>query len=250
MSKSKKHRIIAILLTFALTTPLIPQGKTSLAVSNEYDSAAPIMLGKALSGTLEKGESYWYKLDIPDKIRDQSIKITFMAKNGYYGCMSGYLCDSTGATISYVYGIEAGKSNYIEKNIKDADGDKDTLAKGETYYLKALAESPGWGKTYGGYTVSVSGDYKTKPLKSKLSVTAKKGTSTITIKTISGASVTIKSKKKILKQGFTKLKSITTVADTGKVKISLSRKLKKGDKITIISKKIGYETKKVTKQII
>ncbi len=44
-----------------------------------------------------------------------------MAKNGYHGCMSGYLCDSTGAKISYVYGIEAGKSNYIEKYIKDAE---------------------------------------------------------------------------------------------------------------------------------
>lgn len=80
----------------------------------------------------------------------------------------------------------------------------------------------------------------------KLSVTAKKGTSVIRVKTVKKAKVVVTVPKKIIKSGKkTEKKQIILPAKnkTGTVTIKLSEKLKKGMKVTVKVSKAGYQAK-------
>lgn len=83
----------------------------------------------------------------------------------------------------------------------------------------------------------------------KLKVTAKKGKKVIKIVTVKKAKVTVHIKRKIIRKGKKKVRTITysgTKNKKGVIKIKLLKKLKKSDKIKITVKKTGYKTKKKT----
>ena len=80
----------------------------------------------------------------------------------------------------------------------------------------------------------------------KLSATAKKGKKQITVKTDKGSTITLTANKKIFKGGKKKLTIKSAKASN---KIKLTRKLKKGDKITVTATKSGCGTATVSKSI-
>lgn len=78
----------------------------------------------------------------------------------------------------------------------------------------------------------------------KLTVTAKKGKKTVSVKTLAKAKVTISLNKKIIVRGKKKYKKLTvTASKKGVAKVKLSKKLTKGMKVTVKVKKSGYKTK-------
>lgn len=85
-----------------------------------------------------------------------------------------------------------------------------------------------------------------------LKITAKKSGKTITVNTLKKAQVTVTVNRSIIKSGKKTVKKITCSSSknkTGKVKVSLSKKLKKGDKITVKVTKTGYKSKTKTYKV-
>lgn len=78
----------------------------------------------------------------------------------------------------------------------------------------------------------------------KLTVSAKRGKKTITVKTLGKAKVTVTVSKKIIVKGKKKVKKVTfQTSKKGVRKIKLSKKLTKGTKIKVTVKKAGYTTR-------
>ena len=90
----------------------------------------------------------------------------------------------------------------------------------------------------------------TKKTINKLTVTAKKNSKVIQVKTIAKAKVTVSLPQKIIVNGKKKVKKVTlTASKKGVVKLKLSGKLKKGMKITVTVKQSGYKTKSKTVKV-
>lgn len=106
--------------------------------------------------------------------------------------------------------------------------------------------------THSVYNSALEEDDKGKKIKT-FKVTAKKGSKTITVKTIKKAKVTVALSKKIILSGKKKVKLVTISASknkTGTIKVKLSSKLKKGMKLTVGVIKEGYELRFKTKKIV
>jgi hypothetical protein len=89
-----------------------------------------------------------------------------------------------------------------------------------------------------------------KVSKIKCTVTAKKGTRKIVVRTEKKAKVTVVLSKKIALSGKQKRKKVTLTSNNdGKVVVRLSAPLKKGMRWTVQIKKNGFQTKTVTKKI-
>ncbi len=192
--------------------------KANDAGANSYDSPYVYTLGKSITGALtEMDTEDWYK-----------IKLT---KSGQY---TFKLMSYTGSLYYTLYKKDL-SANYLDSNIYGGSSTSPAskieplvLSKG-TYYLKITGDS-GKYKMY----------FKQKVVKKnlKLSVTAKKGKKYIVVKTTKNAKITAKYKNK-------KWKNVNS-GSSGKVKLRYSKKLKKGQKVTVTVKKSGYKTKKKT----
>ena len=240
--------IIAAVVTFTVVPAMKPM--TAMAESNEFTDPYIAMLGEETTRHLDAYDVHWYKLDIPDDIRDQDIIISLMGKHDYnrYAYISVLRSDlttmwdrsssisdedSAGADRPLTLNVSIGKSGWL------------TLNKGQTYYLKVYSD---YHSSHGDYIFKISGDYLKA---SRLSLTAQKGKKSISVSTINNASVSVSANKAIINDNGKKVKKITVSSgDSGEVNLSLSRKLKKGDRIKVTVKKSGYETKKAQKKII
>ena len=92
-------------------------------------------------------------------------------------------------------------------------------------------------------------DLTEKKTISKLAVTAVKGKKVITVKTVKKAKVTVTLSSKLIKNGKKTVKKLTIASGknkNGTVKISLSKKLTRGIKISVKVSKNGYATKTKT----
>ena len=237
--KIKKKLIVCMLIITTLVSTLT--GTISVK-ANDMNSASELGIGEQITATTVDGED-WYKISIPKNIRDQDIYITVVKNTNtkrsiymdlYYS--SGIKQNQNTQSIWSSYDITMSFSERIQSN----DGGAGTLAKGQTYYLRI------YGLENNSYDIKVTGDYKKA---SKLSVTSRKGNKYILVDTIGKATVTVKINDAIIKKNGKKVTKIVKSSGNGEIKIKLSRKLTKGDKITVTVKKNGYETKKSTKKI-
>lgn len=237
--KIKKKLIVCMLIITTLVSTLT--GTISVK-ANDMNSASELGIGEQITATTVDGED-WYKISIPKNIRDQDIYITVVKNTNtkrsiymdlYYS--SGIKQNQNTQSIWSSYDITMSFSERIQSN----DGGAGTLAKGQTYYLWI------YGPENSSYDIKVTGDYNKA---SKLSVTTRKGNKYILVDTIGKATVTVKINDAIIKKNGKKMTKIVKSSGNGEIKIKLSRKLTKGDKITVTVKKNGYETKKSTKKI-
>ena len=237
--KIKKKLIVCMLIITTLVSTLT--GTISVK-ANDMNSASELGIGEQITATTVDGED-WYKISIPKNIRDQDIYITVVKNTNtkrsiymdlYYS--SGIKQNQNTQSIWSSYDITMSFSERIQSN----DGGAGTLAKGQTHYLRI------YGPENNSYDIKVTGDYKKA---SKLSVTSRKGNKYILVDTIGKATVTVKINDAIIKKNGKKVTKIVKSSGNGEIKIKLSRKLTKGDKITVTVKKNGYETKKSTKKI-
>ncbi|MCM1105571.1 MAG: hypothetical protein NC355_01375 [Blautia sp.] len=243
MKKGTKRTLLSFMLVLTFMVQMLSSGITVKA--NDMRTATEIALGERISG--ESNSALWYKISIPKDIRDQTIQIVFMPKGS--GCYLG-LYNYNGINMAdpryYVGYCNGGTSDYV--NVKIASEEVQgsyTFVKGHDYYIK-LARYASGDEGYINFDLNVTGDYKKA---SRLSVIARKGNNYVSVSTIEGAKVTISVNDEIIRSGSKTVSKITKKAENGKVKVKLSRKLKKGDKVVITVKKSGYETKKTTKKI-
>lgn len=217
------------------------------AMTNEFDTAEELYLDTKITAYQEGMDVYWYKFDMKQVTDRKNIKIILMGKSDFVGSIRMDVYDSLGQLMSaddYPF-VKANKSSTWERNIADVSNDYKTFAKNEVYYFKVYSFSK---YDHGNYTLLVTGDKKTQPI--TVSTSAKKGAKKFTVKTIAGANVTVSLNKAIIKNGKKKVKSLKLSSGNGEVKVALSRKLKKGDKIKISVNKSGYVTKKISKKIV
>lgn len=236
--KIKKKLIVCMLIITTLVSTLT--GTISVK-ANDMNSASELGIGEQITATTVDGED-WYKISIPKNIRDQDIYITVVKNTNTKTMLNMDLYYSSGIRQNqsrpsiWSHDISMSFSERIQSN----DGGAGTLAKGQTYYLRI------YGPENNSYDIKVTGDYKKA---SKLSVTSRKGNKYILVDTIGKATVTVKINDAIIKKNGKKVTKIVKSSGNGEIKIKLSRKLTKGDKITVTVKKNGYETKKSTKKI-
>lgn len=238
----KKKIMVCMLI---ITTLVSTMTGTISVKANDMNSATELGIGEQITATTVDGED-WYKISIPKNIRDQDIYITVVKNINTITPISMELYYSNGIQQNTRYGAPCINSwssdismSFCER-IQSNDGGAGTLAKGQTYYLRI------YGPENNSYDIKVTGDYKKA---SKLSVTTRKGNKYILVDTIGKATVTVKINDAIIKKNGKKVTKIVKSSGNGEIKIKLSRKLTKGDKITVTVKKNGYETKKSTKKI-
>lgn len=238
IKQKKRIMVLVFVLSFVATMFSIE----TVVQANDMSSASELQLGEQLTAISVSGEE-WYKIFIPKDIRDQQIVIS-VVKNTNTKTI-------TYMDLYYSTGIQQNRNRpslwsndvsmqFMEK-IQANDAGYGTLAKGQTYYLRI------YGPSNNSYDIKVTGDYNKA---TKLSATTRKGNKYILVDTIKDAKVDIKINDKIIKTGNKKVTKISKSSGDGEIKINLSRKLAKGDKVTITVKKDGYETKKITKKIV
>lgn len=240
MKIKQKKRMMALVLVLTFVATML--SFETVVQANDMSSATELQLGEQLTAITASGED-WYKISIPKDIRDQQITIS-VVKNTNTKTI-------TRMDLYYATGIQQNRneqslfssdvSMQFKEKIQANDAGYGTFAKGQTYYLRI------YGPSNNSYDIKVTGDYNKA---TKLSATARKGNKYILVDTIKGAKVDIKINDEIIKSGNKKVTKISKSSGDGEIKINLSRKLAKGDKVTITVKKDGYETKKITKKIV
>ena len=235
----KKVLIVIVATVVAFTVVPAMKPMTAMAESNEFTNPYITTLGEEHTGYLDKDDVHWYKLEIPSDIRNQTIKLILMPQSDFYEYCRMNIYDSSGICISDYIALSANHSDYFEREIAEhSSADNKTFVKGQTYYLKIYS----YNNSDGTYWLNITGDYLKA---SKLSWNARKGKKNISVNTISDATVNLKANNAIIKDNGKKVKKVTVSSgESGKVKFSLDRKLKKGDRITVTVKKSGYEKKK------
>lgn len=153
---------------------------------------------------------------------DNAAKFT---KDAVYGGYGSYSC---------IQGFLKRRSKYIQKMLDWVE----TFYSTHTVYNSALPPEN-----------DPDSDLTEKKTISKLAVTAVKGKKVITVKTVKKAKVTVTLSSKLIKNGKKTVKKLTIASGknkNGTVKISLSKKLTRGIKISVKVSKNGYATKTKT----
>lgn len=245
-----KNRVVKTIVAIALATVMTLPVFGTTVKANDFLTPENLSLGAKISETIEKGDSHWYKLEIPEDIRTQDIEVVYMCGKNVeerYNGIAAQLCDCNGAEIAWIGSTESATNPLsCVLHIKDEpDDEATTLVKGETYLIHLWGGDINHSGKLRDYILKISGDYKKA---NELFLTAKNGEKSISASTIEGATVTIKCNRAILKNGGKKVRTLTVDAADGEVDVKLSRALKSGDKITVISKKDGHETCKKIKK--
>jgi len=143
---------------------------------------------------------------------------------------------------------------YVEEAVSGGYGSYDCIIEfinnRSEYLLEMLKWVDNFYKTHTIYNSELAGK-EPEPVQKKktvktLTVTAKKGTSIVKVKTLKKSKVVITLSKKIIKSGKRAVKKTTISPSknkTGTVSAKLSKKLTKGVKITVKVSKAGYKTK-------
>lgn len=261
--KALKKRILATFMTTVMVvactfTATGISSKSSKAESNSPDSAYELTIDEdAQTYHFDKFDVQYFKFTIPSDANDQTVYIKLsqedIRKNAgrlefsvYDETLSDLIMEVSkprplqdDADASVLTGVVR-----IQSELSDL---APTLIKGNTYYVK-LQATFGYNSSHGDYSLEAFSvpDKTVKPF----SIKAKKGKKTFSIKTIEESKIQISSNKRILINNSAKTKKIKTETEKdGKITVNLSRKLKKGDKITVTVRKLGYKSKTKTIKI-
>lgn len=146
-------------------------------------------------------------------------------------------------------------SYYVENALSGGYGSyqclEDFLSNRSEYIQTMLDWVDNFYKTHTVYNSALKEEEPAKKI-SICKITARKGSKTITIKTLKKAKVTVTLSKKIMLSGKKKTKLVTISPDknkTGTVKVKLSSKLKEGMKVSVTVAKSGYAKKVKNKTV-
>lgn len=197
---------------------------------DSYDAPCAYTLGTTITGALTETDTEdWYRFVI--------------TQNGYYNLkIMSYSGDSMEFNVSNEDLSVSILKDYVSSgtDLSPTTYTKEMVLTAGTYYFKLYDAK-------GKYVFSIeeksaaATTQTTKNTISKLSITAKRGKTSFTIKTIPYATLKVKYKGKTW--------SGVSSGISGKVKLYPGKKLKKGSKIKVTVKKTGYKTKTKTVKV-